>query len=461
MNAQNESWRNLATALADHGSEGATLLMAEPSPLLRAFNFLIAALLVAGLVWSFIGRADVVVTAPGSLAPEAEVRRVYAPIDGELVGLFVSEGASVMQGDVLARVDARGAVEAEANALKADLDLADAERNRRLLPGRKQIMETERENLKSKLETEEKNYQRLSAQSIEKLGQEIRNKLEKAQSRVEKARADLETAEVNVGRYERLRGLEGGGGISVTQLEEARAKRDSARAEYQSALADLTDFELQIGQQRTEKELELKTSYQKLMELRVQYQSKLEDIKNEENKVDRELRKAQLAAESAKRVNFKDLDEENFLRIRAPLAGVITEVAFTQVGDKIQANKPLLGIAPEGTRAILQLEIDERDRAFLKEGQEVQVKFTAFPYQNHGFIQGTLEYVAPATAAISSGQEKKSIYKGRVGLERDHFLVDGVKHTLRYGMTATAEIVVRKRRLIDMALDPMRNIGIQ
>jgi HlyD family secretion protein len=30
---------------------------------------------------------------------------------------------------------------------------------------------------------------------------------------------------------------------------------------------------------------------------------------------------------------------------------------------------------------------------------------------------------------------------------------------LRYGMTATAEIVVRERRLIDFALDPFRQVA--
>jgi HlyD family secretion protein len=33
------------------------------------------------------------------------------------------------------------------------------------------------------------------------------------------------------------------------------------------------------------------------------------------------------------------------------------------------------------------------------------------------------------------------------------------KYPMRYGMTATAEIVVRERRLIDLALDPFRQIG--
>jgi len=49
--------------------------------------------------------------------------------------------------------------------------------------------------------------------------------------------------------------------------------------------------------------------------------------------------------------------------------------------------------------------------------------------------------------------------KRRVALERDHYTVADTKVPLRYGMTASAEVVVRERRLIDLALDPFREIG--
>ena len=51
------------------------------------------------------------------------------------------------------------------------------------------------------------------------------------------------------------------------------------------------------------------------------------------------------------------------------------------------------------------------------------------------------------------------MYEGRVTLERDHYIVADTKVPLRYGMTSTAEVVVRERRLIDLALDPFRQIG--
>ncbi|MEN8800421.1 MAG: hypothetical protein ABF297_00375, partial [Thiogranum sp.] len=80
----------------------------------------------------------------------------------------------------------------------------------------------------------------------------------------------------------------------------------------------------------------------------------------------------------------------------------------------------------------------------------------AFPYQRHGFIKGTLEYISPSTQRAS--EKEVAVFKANVSLERDYYAVEDVNYPLRFGMTATAEIVVRQRRLIDYALDPLRNI---
>src|SRR5437868_9954012 len=107
----------LAEALEDHSAEGISILTAEPSRLTLALVAGMVALVFAGVLWSFFGRADVIVSADGTLAPESEVRRVYAPVDGELADLYIAEGQPVSKDDVLARLNARGAIEAATNAL--------------------------------------------------------------------------------------------------------------------------------------------------------------------------------------------------------------------------------------------------------------------------------------------------------------------------------------------------------
>jgi HlyD family secretion protein len=87
----------------------------------------------------------------------------------------------------------------------------------------------------------------------------------------------------------------------------------------------------------------------------------------------------------------------------------------------------------------------------------VKMKFNAFPFQRYGFIEGTLEYISPST--LPSVRDKHPVYKGRVRLAQDYFAIGEKRYPLRYGMEATAEIVVRKRRLIDFALDPFRKLA--
>ena len=87
--------RPLADALGDHSSEGIAILTAEPWRALHALVYTMIALVVSGAAWSFIGRADVIVTEQGTLAPAAEVRRFYAPVDGELANLYVAEGQQI------------------------------------------------------------------------------------------------------------------------------------------------------------------------------------------------------------------------------------------------------------------------------------------------------------------------------------------------------------------------------
>ncbi|HEV8313388.1 MAG TPA: biotin/lipoyl-binding protein, partial [Burkholderiaceae bacterium] len=126
--------RPLSEALGDHSTEGIAILTAEPWRTLHAVVYAMIALVLSGLAWSFVGRSDVIVTAQGALLPDSEVRRFYAPIDGELTNLYVAEGQPVRKGDVLARLNARGAIDAATNALQARLKLDDAEREWRQLP---------------------------------------------------------------------------------------------------------------------------------------------------------------------------------------------------------------------------------------------------------------------------------------------------------------------------------------
>jgi hemolysin D len=447
----------LADALGDHSTEGIAILSAEPWRALHALIYTMIALVLAALAWSFFGRADVIVTAQGALVPASEVRRFYAPVDGELANLYVAEGQPVSKGDVLARLNARGAIEAASNAARAQLKLENAEREWRQWPERKALLEQKAANLRQQMEIEERAHQKRSALGTSKLVEEQRAQMTEANTGVEDTRRARDAAQLELEKFERVYATPGGGGVSLSQVESKRNARQAAENAYRMAQAKVKELTARQSQELVTAQNDLDRSGEQLKKFRVDYEAATKELATTEENLRLQLDTARVESESAARIRFENIDKDNFLQIVAPASGVVTDLTSTQPGDKVQANAPLGGIAPSGSRSVVKVEIAENDRAFLREGLPVKLKFSAFPYQRYGVINGALEYVSPATKPASL--TKQPVYEARVSLERDYYQVAEARYPLRYGMTAAVEIVVRERRLIDVALDPFRQIG--
>jgi HlyD family secretion protein len=389
--------KSLTEALEDHSAEGIAILTAEPWRYMHAAVFTMLGLVLAALTWSFFGHADVIVTAQGTLWPKSEVRRFYAPIDGELANIYIAEGQPVLKGDVVARLNASGAIEAATNALDAQLKLEAAEREWKEFPEKKALMERRAAALKEATEVEERQHAKRLSEGTSKLAQGQQAQLQEARTNLDDARRARDAAKLEADKYARLFALPGGGGVSQLQVEgkkNALEAAENALRVAQSRIGELSARQsLETGQARAQ----LETSGQGLTSLRLQYEAAEKDVANAEEKVRLQVQTARLVADAAARIRFENIDKDNFLRIIAPVDGVVTDVTSTQPGDKIQANAPLGGIAPKGARPILKIEIAEHDRAFLREGLPVKLKFNAFPYQRYGLINGTLEYISPAT----------------------------------------------------------------
>jgi hemolysin D len=447
----------LVDALGDHSTEGIAILTAEPWRGLHALIYTMIALVLTGLTWSFIGRADVIVTEQGTLTPASEVRRFYAPVDGELVNLYVAEGQPVAKGDVLARLNARGAIEAASNAMQAQLKLENAEREWRQFPEKKALLEQKAATLRQAMELEEQQHQKRTALGTTKLVEEQKAQMAEARTGVEETRRARDAAQLEVEKFERVLSGPGGGGVSLLQVENKRNARLAAENAYRQAQSRVNELTARQSQELVQAEAQLEVSGEQLKKLRLDYEAAANDLATAEEKLRLQLNTARVEADTAARIRFENIDKDNFLQIVAPVSGVVTDLTSTQPGDKVQANTPLGGIAPRNSRSVVKVEIAENDRAFLREGLPVKLKFNAFPYQRYGVINGTLEYVSPATKP--SPQTRQPVYEARVSLERDFYQVAENKYPLRYGMTAGVEIVVRQRRLVDLALDPFRQIG--
>lgn len=447
----------LKRLLEEHGPEGAAILTDRPSRLIRATILVLFAALLAGLAWSFFGHADVVVEAAGLVQPESEQHGVFVPIKGELVDVYVTEGMPVEKGDVLLRINSPTAIEIAGQASTAAVQLAAAERTYESFPEKRQATLKEIEAIKAKIATDERDVDWRNAEAIAKLAEEQQLKLEKARSKLAKAAGERDRALRILEQHERLFNSPGGGGLSRDQVEEKRAAYRDKVTDHKLAEAELGEFEVSAIQEYDKKKAELSKKAQELLALRGQYEQMFVRLAQEEQQAETDLRLARAKMRSAARITYEDIDEDNYLRIRAPVSGIVTSVLnASNVGAQVEEKTPVATIAPKGAKRILEVEINERDRAFLRAGMSVRIKVNAFPYQRYGVMTGELERISPISTM--DPDTKRIVYKARVRLDRDHFVINGVDTPLRYGMAAKAEIVVDSRRLIDLAIDPLKSV---
>src|SRR4029078_5734006 len=75
--------------------------------------------------------------------------------------------------------------------------------------------------------------------------------------------------------------------------------------------------------------------------------------------------------------------------IRAPMAGVVTNVAVNR-GQSIAQDAPLATVLPKGSGMHVELLVPTRAIGFVTKGQEVVLRYDAFPYERFGQYRGVV-----------------------------------------------------------------------
>jgi hemolysin D len=94
----------------------------------------------------------------------------------------------------------------------------------------------------------------------------------------------------------------------------------------------------------------------------------------------------------------------------------------------------------------------------LQKGLPVKLKFDAYPFQDYGVIEGELVEISPTTTEVETANGKVAAYNLEVALKQDCIPSPEKCIPLRSGDTATAEVIVRQRRIIDFLLDPFKQL---
>jgi membrane fusion protein len=155
--------------------------------------------------------------------------------------------------------------------------------------------------------------------------------------------------------------------------------------------------------------------------------------------------------------------------VEAPAGGTATAV-IGAVGQKAEADAPLVSIVPDGTRLVAQFYVPSRTIGFIHEGQSVQLRYDAFPYQKFGHHLGYVSAVSRVAltsveltgsnlfADSPGGGSSGPLYRVTVALKEQNIQAFGTKAPLQAGMLVNADVLQDTRRLYEWILEPLYTI---
>ena len=189
------------------------------------------------------------------------------------------------------------------------------------------------------------------------------------------------------------------------------------------------------------------------------------DINNFENQINdkrndyyvkarEELAKANTDIQSLKQVVVGRSDSVNRSTFRAPVRGVVKEIAVTTIGGVVAQNGKLMTIVPIDEQLLIEARISPRDIAFIHPEQPALVKITAYDYSIFGGLEGKVTVISPDTIRDEVKQDQ-FYYRVYIRTDKDKLVNKaGQSFSITPGMVATVDIRTGQKTIIEYLLKP-------
>lgn len=132
----------------------------------------------------------------------------------------------------------------------------------------------------------------------------------------------------------------------------------------------------------------------------------------------------------------------------APIGGKVSFATFLQENQELKNGQLICYVNPGNTSYFAEVLIPQYNFGKISTGQEVLLKFSAYPYSEFGSVKGKIEFISAIPA--DSG------YLARVSLPQG--LVTNYKKNIQYrtGLIAQAEIITADLRLTERFFNTLR-----
>jgi HlyD family secretion protein len=439
----------------------------------------ISLLVLGAIAWAYFSKIDEVAVAPGELMASIQVRPVRSLGSGTIREVKVKEGDRITKGDILIERD-RDLPQVEVDRLakstqliREDLERLEAERTGTKNTG----TNLQDQLLNSRLQDFQSRRLAALAEANRQIGliNEARIDLSRLQENLSNAQTNLTNAQTNFTnaqtilaqakttlanaqkREQALRILLSDGATPRLDYIEAQDRIIQAEANITKSQDSITNAQNKITEAQDKVislEKAIAAQQQKIQQAEQAYQAAHQQAEGLASQRQSEIlteikkrREEQTTVEGQLAQAKKQREQET---IPAPISGTVYSIKGTK--GPVQSGEELLSILPAGEELLLEVKILNRDIGFIRQDMKAKIKIATFPFQEFGTIDGTIIKISPN--AITD-KDLGLVFPSQIKLAQHSIKVRGQDVALTPGMTATAEIITRKKSVLTFLIEPV------
>jgi adhesin transport system membrane fusion protein len=139
--------------------------------------------------------------------------------------------------------------------------------------------------------------------------------------------------------------------------------------------------------------------------------------------------------------------------LRAPVTGLVNDVAVTTVGGFVNAGEKIMQVVPVGEKLLIEARVAPKDIAFIKTGDRAIVKVTAYDFSIYGGLSGRVRNIS--ADSIYDEVERQAYYNVMVETDRAFLVKNGRRLPIMPGMICDVEIITGSKSVLAYLLKPV------
>jgi HlyD family secretion protein len=474
---------NPATSSDDWSNITKELLDSLPKVWTRGLLYFLVVFISIILPWAMLSKVDETGAARGRLEPKGNTVKLDSAVSGTVAEIRVKQGDIVQAGQTLLVLESE-LVKAELQQVKQRLE-GQLNRLSQLNLLKNQLVVTlatqRQQNQAQELEKQaqiDQAKQNLRAinnssnlQEEEKKAQvnQAKKTLEHSLTTNKLMQSSLRSSQKEVARYQKL--LKQGAIPEINVVDKQDVAKEKQRL-YEQSQSDIEQARLRLAEQQSsyqrtirQTQADIEQAKLRLKEQERSYQTlthsgKLAILKTEEQLKNLDTQVTTVKAEIAQsKSQIQALEFQISQRdVKATVSGILFQLPIEKSGSVVQPGTMVAEIAPKDSPLIVRAQMATSQSGSLRKGLAVKLKFDAYPFQDYGVIEGKLLKISPTTLEVDTPSGKVAAYDLEIALNKNCIPSGNKCIALRAGDTATAEVIVRQRRIIDFLLDPFKQL---